>query len=72
MRSKPAKAAAGAAATGAGTAVRWSRAVPGIAGAAGIAAGTAMIVHAAVPEIPELAVTAVVAGAFALVLDRRL
>ena len=56
----------------AGTVVRWSMSLPGLLGAGGISYGLAATVHGLVPRVPELAAGLVVAGVFALVLDRRL
>lgn len=62
----------GALATPAGTVVRWSMSLPGVAGAAGVTFGVSVIVHAVFRQVPALGVAALVAGAFALLLDRRL
>jgi hypothetical protein len=56
----------------AGAVVGWSRTLPGIAGAGGVTAGTAVIVHSAWHWVPAYAVAALVAGAFGLMMDRRL
>lgn len=64
--------AALAAAGPAGTAVRWCRPLPGIGGAAGVSWGLAMIVHGVFGQVPELGVAAAAAGAFGLMLDRKL
>jgi hypothetical protein len=61
-----------AAATVAGTLVRWSASVPGVAGAAGVTIGAAMITHAIWPRVPLLAAALTVGGAFGLLADRRL
>lgn len=63
---------AGALATPAGTLVRWSTPLPGLAGAGAVSYGLAAIVHGLVPRVPELAAGLLVAGVFALALDRRL
>lgn len=62
----------GAAATAAGTAVRWSLSLPGVLGAAGVSYGTAAVVHGVFRQVPELAAGLLVAGVFALALDRRI
>lgn len=46
--------------------------LPGLLGAAGVSYGSAAVVHGVFGQVPELAVAAVVAGVFALVLDRQL
>ena len=56
----------------AGTVVRWSMSLPGLAGAGSVSYGLAAAVHGLVPRVPELAAGLVVAGVFALALDRRL
>jgi hypothetical protein len=61
-----------AAASAAGTLVRWSRSVPGVAGAGCVTLGAAMIVHAAWPWIPESAPLLAVGGVFGLLADRDL
>ena len=61
-----------AAASAAGTVVRWSRSVPGVAGAAGVTMGAAMITHAIWPAVPLLAVALAVGGVFGLLMDRQL
>lgn len=63
---------AGALAAPAGTLVRWSMSLPGVAGAGAVSYGLAAIVHGLAPRVPELAAGLVVAGVFALALDRRL
>lgn len=55
-----------------GAALRWSASLPGLAGAAGISYGSAVVVHSVFRQVPVLAVAALVAGGFALALDRRL
>jgi hypothetical protein len=61
-----------AAASAAGTVVRWSRSVPGIAGAAGVTIGAAMITHSIWHWIPLLAPALAVGGVFGLLMDRQL
>lgn len=56
----------------AGTLVRWSMSLPGLAGAGAVSYGLAAVVHGLVPRVPELAAGLIVAGVFALALDRRL
>jgi hypothetical protein len=52
--------------------VRWSMSLPGLLGAGGVSYGLATVVHGLVPRVPELGAVLVVAGVFALALDRRL
>ena len=61
-----------AAASAAGTVVRWSRSVPGVAGAAGVTIGAAMITHSVWPRVPLLAAALVVGGVFGLLMDKRI
>lgn len=61
-----------AAASAAGTVVRWSRSVPGVAGAAGVTIGAAMITHSVWPRVPLLAAALAVGGVFGLLMDRQL
>ncbi len=56
----------------AGTVVRWSASLPGLAGAGGVSYGVAAVVHSVFGQVPVLAVAVMVAGVFALALDRRL
>jgi hypothetical protein len=56
----------------AGTLVRWSMSLPGVAGAGAVSYGLAAVVHGLAPRVPELAAGLLVAGVFALALDRRL
>ena len=65
-------AAAGRAATAAGTLVRWSATVPGVGGAAAVTVGVAGLAHAIWPVLPMGYAVALVAGVFGLRLDRRL
>jgi hypothetical protein len=55
-----------------GTALGWSRTVPGVGGAAAVTYGAAVTVHAAWHWLPVYAVALVVGGVFALALDRQL
>lgn len=56
----------------AGTLVRWSMSLPGLAGAGAVSYGLAATMHGLVPRVPELGAVVLVAGVFALALDRRL
>jgi hypothetical protein len=55
-----------------GTALRWSASLPGLLGAAGTSYGVAAVVHSVFRQVPEVPVVVLVAGVFALALDRRL
>jgi hypothetical protein len=52
--------------------VRWSASLPGLLGAGGVSYGCAAVVHSVFGQVPVLAVAVLVAGVFALALDRRL
>lgn len=56
----------------AGLVVGWSRTLPGVGGAAALTYGTAVIANSAWHWVPAYAVAALVGGAFALLMDRRL
>lgn len=61
--------AADAAAVPVGLAVRG---LPGVLGAAGMALGGAVVVHGVFRQVPVVGVVLLVAGVFALLLDRQL
>lgn len=67
---------ADAAAVPAGTVVGWSlgslSSLPGVLGAAGFTWGLADVVHSLVHQVPEVGAAVLVAGVFALLLDRQL
>ena len=55
-----------------GTALKWSATLPGLLGAAGVSYGLAAVAHGLVHRVPEIPAVLLVAGVFALALDRRL
>lgn len=69
---KAARGVLDAAATPAGTLVRWSVNLPGVGGAAAVSAGSGWVAHAVWHPLPAWGVGILVAGAFGLMADRRL
>ena len=55
-----------------GTALKWSATLPGLLGASGVSYGLAAVAHGLVHRVPVLPAVLLVAGVFALLLDRRL